>query len=164
MAQSFKSFDELKEFLEKAVEASLEFVGEVATQYIMNEAQETIYNAYSPSTYARRYSYTKASSYLKEFTKNSVKITPVVAPNPRGNPTPTTNKDLTALIEYGGPVGPRRPRGRPSNAFKASLHQYYDYESIDPRPFMANSTETLRGQIAEIVATGLAMQGISVSF
>lgn len=111
--------------------------------------RKTVYDAYDPKEYKRRYSLTKGSNIKITVGNGLIEIENISKPNPKYGGT--VNKNLPHLIEYGS--------GNPGGYF-------YDYKGKfeKSRPFTKNTTKDLSSnqQHKEAIKKGLKKYGIKV--
>ena len=156
----FKSLKDLEKYLQQQVNKSLEKnVTPVVKKIMIEQIEDTVYSAYSPSEYKRRgqdEGLADPENIGGVMVGNTLEIINATAANPdiyiHGVKYESINADdyLTPIIEYG---------------------QGYEFHSDDgdsgyeqPRPFIENSRETLRQTKVHVKALkkGLRESGIKV--
>ena len=71
---TFKSFNELKKYIEKASRQSMKEVGEELKDIFKEAIQEEVYDAYSPSKYERTYQLRDKMVEITKSTGDSVEV------------------------------------------------------------------------------------------
>lgn len=171
MANTFKSIDELKHYLENMVNAALDNdVSKLVVEGLEYMAEADVYDVYpSPVLYNRRGSLTLDENYEVDKSQNlKVKITPVAKFNAVGLrwnkrtrsyvPTISSNvgDELAGLINYG-------------DGWNGYNYEYVTDEEREnptytaPRPFIDDTREMLAdGTYKEYLADSLRSLGIKV--
>lgn len=140
----FDSIAALFAYLESAVQEGL--AGDVLDAVRKEEAkqvQTTVYDAYEPTSYRRRYDMGNRENIVGNVSGTTLSVTNITPPSSQGWPPPTVSKDLAQVVETG--VG-------------------YDYFSPGARPFTQKTGEALAANKAHVKAlrSALRKRGIKV--
>lgn len=150
----FDSVEAVVKYIEGAVQEAL--AGEVTDIVKSTESkviEQTVYDAYSPKMYKRRHDMGYPSNMSASVSELTLEVTNTTPPNEEGFDSEsvlypeklTTNKDLSAVVEYG------------------SGYDYWD--TAFPRPFTQKTVEELASnkKVVYAIARALRARGIKVS-
>lgn len=139
-----KSLNQAMAYIRKTIEASLGAeVLDVVRKEEAKQVQSVVYDSYQPTVYERRYDMGNDVNIIGTVNGTVLQVENITPPNSKGNPPPTTDKDLAKVIETG--VG-------------------YDYFSPGARPFTQATVDALSASGAHVQAlkNGLVKAGIRV--
>lgn len=185
----FKNVKDLERDLKTGIKAALkEPVGMAVAKMMMDNADEVVYEGYSPRVYDhaigdRRYSLREPKNYDVQVDNNmNLSVTPVAEFNPyiyifnkktgKWNKSLSSNRgnELAGLINYGdGWNGYYYDFSEERNMYDEDSDDYEiedeeDFESYSrPRPFIDITREELKeGMAKELLAESLKMMGYTV--
>lgn len=139
-----KSLNQAMAYIRKTIEASLGAeVLDAVRKEEAKQVQSVVYDSYQPTVYERRYDMGNDANIIGTVKGTVLHVENITPPNSKGNPPPTTDKDLAKVVETG--VG-------------------YDYFSPGARPFTQATVDALSASGAHVDAlkNGLVKAGIRV--
>ena len=139
-----KSLNQAMAYIRKTIEASLGAeVLDAVRKEEAKQVQSVVYDSYQPTVYDRRYDMGNDANIIGTVKGTVLQVENITPPNNKGDPPPTTDKDLAKVVETG--VG-------------------YDYFSPGARPFTQATAEALSASKVHVDALrkGLVKAGIRV--
>ena len=139
-----KSLNQAMTYIRNVINTSLRTeVLDAVRKEEAKQVQSVVYDSYEPTEYERRDDMKKDVNIIGTVNGTVLHVENITPPNSKGNPPPTTDKDLAKVIETG--VG-------------------YDYFSPGARPFTQATVDALSASGAHVQAlkNGLVKAGIQV--
>lgn len=139
-----KSLNQAMTYIRNVINTSLRTeVLDAVRKEEAKQVQSVVYDSYEPTEYERRDDMKKDVNIIGTVNGTVLHVENITPPNSKGNPPPTTDKDLAKVIETG--VG-------------------YDYFSPGARPFTQATVDALSASGAHVQAlkNGLVKAGIRV--
>lgn len=139
-----KSLNQAMTYIRNVINTSLRTeVLDAVRKEEAKQVQSVVYDSYEPTVYERRDDMKKDVNIIGTVNGTVLHVENITPPNSKGNPPPTTDKDLAKVIETG--VG-------------------YDYFSPGARPFTQATVDALSasGAHVEALKNGLVKAGIRV--
>ena len=139
-----KSLNQAMTYIRNVINTSLRTeVLDAVRKEEAKQVQSVVYDSYEPTEYERRDDMKKDVNIIGTVNGTVLHVENITPPNSKGNPPPTTDKDLAKVIETG--VG-------------------YDYFSPGARPFTQATMDALSASGAHVDAlkNGLVKAGIRV--
>lgn len=139
-----KSLNQAMTYIRNVINTSLRTeVLDAVRKEEAKQVQSVVYDSYEPTEYERRDDMKKDVNIIGTVNGTVLHVENITPPNSKGNPPPTTDKDLAKVVETG--VG-------------------YDYFSPGARPFTQATIDALSASGAHVDAlkNGLVKAGIRV--
>lgn len=139
-----KSLNQAMTYIKNVINTSLRTeVLDAVRKEEAKQVQSVVYDSYEPTEYERRDDMKKDVNIIGTVNGTVLHVENITPPNSKGNPPPTTDKDLAKVVETG--VG-------------------YDYFSPGARPFTQATMDALSASGAHVDAlkNGLVKAGIRV--
>ena len=139
-----KSLNQAMTYIKNVINTSLRTeVLDAVRKEEAKQVQSVVYDSYEPTVYERRYDMGNDANIIGTVKGTVLQVENITPPNNKGDPPPTTDKDLAKVIETG--VG-------------------YDYFSPGARPFTQATADALSASGAHVDAlkNGLVKAGIRV--
>ena len=139
-----KSLNQAMTYIKNVINTSLRTeVLDAVRKEEAKQVQSVVYDSYEPTEYERRDDMKKDVNIIGTVNGTVLHVENITPPNSKGNPPPTTDKDLAKVVETG--VG-------------------YDYFSPGARPFTQATIDALSASGAHVDAlkNGLVKAGIRV--
>lgn len=139
-----KSLNQAMTYIRNVINTSLRTeVLDAVRKEEAKQVQSVVYDSYEPTEYERRDDMKKDVNIIGTVNGTVLHVENITPPNSKGNPPPTTDKDLAKVVETG--VG-------------------YDYFSPGARPFTQATMDALSASGAHVDAlkNGLVKAGIRV--
>lgn len=139
-----KSLNQAMTYIRNVINTSLRTeVLDAVRKEEAKQVQSVVYDSYEPTEYERRDDMKKDVNIIGTVNGTVLHVENITPPNSKGNPPPTTDKDLAKVVETG--VG-------------------YDYFSPGARPFTQATVDALSASGAHVQAlkNGLVKAGIRV--
>ena len=139
-----KSLNQAMTYIKNVINTSLRTeVLDAVRKEEAKQVQSVVYDSYEPTEYERRDDMKKDVNIIGTVNGTVLHVENITPPNSKGNPPPTTDKDLAKVVETG--VG-------------------YDYFSPGARPFTQATVDALSASGAHVQAlkNGLVKAGIQV--
>lgn len=139
-----KSLNQAMTYIKNVINTSLRTeVLDAVRKEEAKQVQSVVYDSYEPTVYERRDDMKKDVNIIGTVNGTVLHVENITPPNNKGDPPPTTDKDLAKVIETG--VG-------------------YDYFSPGARPFTQATVDALSASGAHVDAlkNGLVKAGIRV--
>lgn len=139
-----KSLNQAMTYIKNVINTSLRTeVLDAVRKEEAKQVQSVVYDSYQPTVYERRYDMGNDANIIGTVNGTVLQVENITPPNSKGNPPPTTDKDLAKVVETG--VG-------------------YDYFSPGARPFTQATVDALSasGAHVEALKNGLVKEGIRV--
>ena len=139
-----KSLNQAMTYIKNVINTSLRTeVLDAVRKEEAKQVQSVVYDSYEPTEYERRDDMKKDVNIIGTVNGTVLQVENITPPNSKGNPPPTTDKDLAKVVETG--VG-------------------YDYFSPGARPFTQATMDALSASGAHVQAlkNGLVKAGIRV--